>query len=85
MEVRPADTDPETYQVWLRVLRGLTPDQRLRNTLKLCLQSRQLAANGISQRHPNYTEHEVEMALRRWHWGDDLFCQVYPDAELLAP
>ena len=85
MEVRPADTDPETYQVWLRVLRGLTPDQRLRNTLKLCQQSRQLAAAGIAQRHPNYSPEEVEMALRRWHWGDDLFRQVYPEANLLAP
>jgi len=85
MEVRPADTDPEAYQVWLRVLRGLTPDQRLRNTLKLCQQSRQLAAAGIAQRHPRYTPQEVEMALRRWHWGDDLFRQVYPGAELLPP
>ena len=85
MEVRPADTDPETYQVWLRVLRGLTPEQKLRNVISLCLQSRQLEAAGIAQRHPQYSPEQTELALRRTSWGDELFRQVYPDAELLDP
>ena len=34
VDIRPADTDEETYQVWLSVLRCLTPEQRLLNTLR---------------------------------------------------
>ena len=85
MDVRPADTDEETYQVWLRVLRSLTPEQRLLNTLRLCEQNRSLALAGIGLRHPEYSAEQAEFALRRWRWGDTIFLEVYPDGPLLDP
>ena len=85
MDSRPADTDEETYQVWLRVLRSLTPGQRLENTLRLCEQNRELALAGIRMRHPEYSPGQAEMALRRWRWGDETYREVYPQGELLSP
>ena len=52
MNIRPADTDEETYRVWLQVLRSLSPGQRLENTLRLSEQNRELALAGIVLRHP---------------------------------
>ncbi|MFN8611756.1 MAG: hypothetical protein U0931_29695 [Vulcanimicrobiota bacterium] len=85
MDIRPADTDETTYQVWLQVLRSLTPEQRLLNALRLSEQSRELALAGIRLRHPEYSAQEAEMALRRWRWGDCTFREIYPDAALLEP
>lgn len=82
MDARPADTNEETYQVWLRVLRSLTPGQRLENVLRLSEESRELALAGIRQRNPHYSP---EQALRRWRWGDATDREVYPDAPLLDP
>ena len=85
MDTRPADTDEETYQVWLRVLRSLTPGQRLENALRLSEENRELALAGIRLRHPEYTPEQVELALRRQRWGDATFREIYPDAPLLDP
>jgi len=85
MEIRPADTDEETYQIWLQVLRSLTPGQRLENALRLSEQNRELALAGILHRHPEYGPEQAELALRRWRWGDQTFREVYPRAELLEP
>ena len=85
MNIRPADTDEETYRVWLQVLRSLSPGQRLENTLRLSEQNRELALAGIVLRHPEYSPEQAELALRRWRWGDETFRKVYPCAELLDP
>lgn len=85
MDARPADTDEKTYQVWLTVLRSLTPEQRLLNTLRLSEENRSLALAGIRQRHPGYSEEQAELALRRWRWGEAAFLDVYPNGPLLDP
>jgi len=85
MEIRPADTDEATFQVWLQVLRSLSPGQRLENALRLSEHNRELALAGILQRHSEYGPEDAEMALRRWRWGDEIFRQVYPQATLLEP
>ncbi|MFN8614239.1 MAG: hypothetical protein U0931_42300 [Vulcanimicrobiota bacterium] len=85
MEGRPADTDLETEQIWLAYLRSRSPADRLMDTLRLCEQSRLLAKVGIATRHPDYDEQLVELALRRWHWGDSLFGEVYPDGPMIDP
>lgn len=85
MDARPADTDEETYQVWLRVLRSLTPGQRLENALRLSEENRELALAGIRLRHPEYDPQEAELALRRQRWGDATFREIYPEAPLLDP
>lgn len=85
MELRPADTDEATYQVWLDVLRSLPPEQKLRNVFQLSEQHRELTKTGIALRHPEYTPKQVEWALRRWWWGDALFAEVHPGVPLLEP
>ncbi|MBS2039593.1 hypothetical protein JST97_31695 [bacterium] len=85
MDFRPGDTDETTYQVWVQALRSLTPEQRLLNALQLSEQSRELALAGIRLRHPEYSDEQAELALRRWRWGDSIFREVYPGAELLDP
>jgi len=46
---------------------------------------RELTRAGIRFRHRNYTEDELELALRRILLGDDLFRRARPASPLLAP
>lgn len=84
METRPADTDAETYRRWLSLLRDRDSGQRLEDVLAFCDQMRQLALDGIALRHPDYTPREVELALRRSHWGEAVYREVYPEGPFLA-
>ena len=38
----------------------------------------QLALDGIALRHPDYTPREVELALRRSHWGEAIYRRTVP-------
>lgn len=40
---------------------------------------------GIRMRHPDYEDQQVEMALARLLWGDELFRKAKPDWPLLEP
>jgi hypothetical protein len=51
----------------------------------LSAETRQLTRAGIRARHPDYTDEEVELALRRILYGDDLFTRAWPDQPLIAP
>ncbi len=61
------------------------PAARLRAALELTRMSRRLLADGIRQRHPEYSEDEVRLATMRAWLGPDLFADAYPDAPALDP
>jgi hypothetical protein len=46
---------------------------------------RELTRAGIRARHGDYSEEDVELALRRILLGDDLFRRAWPSRPLLAP
>jgi len=47
--------------------------------------SRDLLAQGIRARHPEYSDDEVKWALIRVWIGRDLFLRAYPHCPQLAP
>jgi hypothetical protein len=85
VSVLPRDTTVESSEAQLDAYRRLGPARRARLAATLSADTRQLARAGIRARHPDYTDQEVELALRRLIYGDDLFCRAWPCSPLLAP
>lgn len=84
-DMRPHDTSEDAHRAQIEVYRRMSPQARLRVGFELSAFGRQLLKDGIRSRHPEYTEHEAEMATRRVWLGPELFHQAYPDAPELAP
>jgi hypothetical protein len=83
--MRPRDTTPESHEAQLQAYRRLGAAGRVRLAARLSSDTRELTRAGIRSRHRDYTEDEVELALRRVLLGDDLFRRAWPAHPLLAP
>lgn len=59
-------------------------DERLRMTIQLSEDVREISRCGIRARHPGYSPQEVEWALRRLILGAALFHAAWPAAPMLA-
>jgi hypothetical protein len=78
----PEDTTLEAFRVQCDIFSRLTPTERLRRTFDLMDFAERLSAAGIRQRHPEYTDEQVRVALIRMRLGDELFKRVYPHTEV---
>jgi hypothetical protein len=76
----PGDTAQSAAAVQLGALRSLSGSERVAIAFQLSAAAREVSAAGIRARHPEYSNDEVEHALRRLTLGDDLFEKAYPDA-----
>ena len=83
--VRPADTSPEGHAAQLEAYRRLGPARRAELAGQLSADTRRLTRAGIRARHPEYTDEETELALRRLLYGDELFQRAWPRSPLVAP
>lgn len=79
------DTSPEAAEILRRRTLQMTPSQRIEEGARLCKFARQVMRAGIRMRHPDYGDEQVEMALARLLWGDDLYRRARPDWPLLDP
>jgi len=77
-----SDTSPEARRVQQAILRRMSIEEKLEATFALNELGRDATRAGIRMRHPDYTDEQVEYALRRIMWGDKLFREVYPDVEV---
>lgn len=84
-EVRSRDTTSESHEAQLQAYRRLGSAGRANIAARLSADTRELARGGIRARHPDYTDEEVERALRRLWLGDELFRRAWPAHSLLAP
>jgi hypothetical protein len=75
--MRPADTSPEAWQVWLELVRKMTPAERLQRALDLSETVRELGKAGIREAHPDASEREVFLRFAQRQLGDELFRKVY--------
>ena len=50
----------------VKILRNMTPAQRLRNGLEFMEEMRQLKAAALRSRHPDWTPEQVAQALREF-------------------
>jgi hypothetical protein len=82
--MRPRDTSPQSQAAQIEVYRRLGAAGRVRLAAELSAETRELTRAGIRSRHPDYSEDEVELALRRILLGDELFRRAWPDCALLA-
>jgi negative regulator of sigma E activity len=79
------DTTPESHAAQMEAYRRLGEAGRARLAERLSDDVRQLARDGIRSRHPGYSDEQVELALRRLLYGDELFQRAWPASPLLAP
>lgn len=80
-----SDTSPEVEEILRARIRRMTPSQRIEEGSKMCKLARQLMRAGIRKRHPDYDGEQVEMALARLLWGDELYRKARPQWPLLDP
>ena len=83
--MRSRDTSAAAHEAQLRVYRRMTPEQRSELAMKLSEDVRELARGGIRARHPEYGARDVELALLRILYGDELVRRAYPLEPLRAP
>ena len=83
--VRASDTTPASHAAQMEVYRRLGPAGRVRLAASLSADTRELTRAGIRSRHPTYTDEEVDFALRRVLYGDDLVGRAWPGRSLIEP
>lgn len=59
----PKDTTPRASEQQVRRLRSMGPEERLRRSLEMSDDLREIAEAGIRARHPGYAEQEVREEL----------------------
>lgn len=79
------DTLLEIERIQLEILRKMEPEKRLKLAFQLLETEKKLLIEGIRIRHPEYSEKEINMALKRIFLGDELFERVYPEAKEIKP
>jgi hypothetical protein len=62
----------------------MSPSRRAELAAEMSEETRQLALDGIRQRHPEYSERDCFMALMRMIHGDVLVQKAWPDESLRA-
>ncbi|HWN68835.1 MAG TPA: hypothetical protein VNM90_14455 [Haliangium sp.] len=83
--MKPADTAREAHEVQLAIYRRMSPEQKLALAIRMSEEVREVAADGIRARHPEYSPDQVRFALWRMLHGDDVFRRAWPHAPLLDP
>ena len=83
--MRPRDTSLGGHRAQLDAYRRMGAGRRAQIAARLSADVRRLSRAGIRSRHPAYTDEDVELALRRLLYGDDLFRRAWPGRPLLAP
>ncbi|MCA9544952.1 MAG: hypothetical protein KC613_11200 [Myxococcales bacterium] len=81
--MRALDTSDEAARVQRMLWRRMGPERRVELAVRMSEDAREISRAGIRARHPDYSEAQVELALRRVLLGDALFRAVWPDAPLL--
>jgi len=83
--MRRLDTTEEAENIQIEIFRRMGPEGRLQAGLDLSRTCRNLLAEGVRRRHPDYTEHQIKMATIKLMLRDDLFASVYPEEKDLRP
>ena len=77
--MRPADTSPEAWRVFIDIHRKMSPQQKLERTLEMNEFGRSLCESGIRTQHPGASDREVFLRLTERLLGKQLFRKVYGD------
>jgi len=83
--VKAGDTSLDAFRAQVAVYRSMSPEQRVGIAMEMSRQAIAIAGAGIRARHSDYTDAEVEWALKRLRVGDELFRAAWPGAPVLDP
>ena len=76
------DTSKSAALAQVEAWRSMGGQRRLRQAWILSESVRRVAASGIRQRHPNYSEEQVRLAVVRLTLGLELFHCCFPLVEI---
>ena len=78
--MRPADTSPDAWKVFLDLQRKMMPSDKFQRTLEWSEVGRHLVEAGIRQHYPKADDHEILLRYARLTLGPELFRKAYGDA-----
>jgi hypothetical protein len=78
--MRPRDTSPEAWRVYLDIHRKMSPQEKFERTFELSEFVRGVCEAGIRAHHPAASDREIFLRLTQRTLGLDLFRKVYGDA-----
>ena len=67
--MRPRDTSPEAWKVFLDIQRRMPPEVKLQRTLEWSELGRRFAEAGLRERYPRAHEHEILLRYARLTLG----------------
>ncbi len=77
--MRPRDTSPEAWRVFIGIIRKMSPQERFERTLELSESIRGICEAGIRSEYPEASDREVFLRLTQRTLGLELFRKVYGD------
>jgi hypothetical protein len=75
--MRPRDTSPEAWAVYLDVHRRMAPEQKIASALSLSQTVRLLAEEGLRRKFPHASEREIFLRRVQIDLGEELFRKAY--------
>jgi hypothetical protein len=78
--MRPLDTSPEAWAVFLDIQRRMTPGEKIVRVFELSARVKAMADAGLRQRYPDAGEEEIRLRAIRQRLGGALFKKAYGDA-----
>jgi len=83
--MRKLDTHSKVEKVRLRIFRKMEPEKKLELSFMLCELVKAFLKEGVKNRHPEYSDDEIELAVQKILLGEELFKKVYPSAKNISP
>ena len=77
--MRPADTSPEAWKVFIDLHTRMSPAEKLQRTFACSAFVRGLAEGGLRQRYPLASDREIFLRAARQRLGAELFRKAYGD------
>lgn len=75
--MRPVDTSPEAWEVFLELQRRMSPAERLQRAFEYSALMIGMAEAVLRQKYPQATEREIFLREARQRLGNELFRKVY--------
>jgi hypothetical protein len=81
--ITPRDTSFEATRVHHELWRRCSGERRWKDAFEMNEVLRRVAEDGVRRRHPEYTERQVELAVIRLRYGEELFQQAFPNENVV--
>ena len=75
--MRPANTSPEAWRIYVDICRQMTPSEKLAKTLELSEMYRNELKAGLRERYPQADKREIFLRCARILLGLELFERAY--------